>query len=123
MSAYDKDLKKHDMLNFGVYLAHGLNEKKKAEGIEQTFHGLVGPDEANIFNLNHCETDRFWRAMWQITPERYQRFDIPQFDECRNAYQKPKPPRSISILDSLYKKEAFMGPPVQAEAAEGGDEE
>ena len=85
-SLYEKDLKKHDMINFGIHLAHGLHEQKKQMGIENTFHGLVGPDEANIFNLNHCETDRFWRAMWQITPERYQKMDIPQFDECRNAY-------------------------------------
>ena len=116
---YEKDIKKHDMINFGIHLAHGLHEKKKEMGIEYTFHGLVGPNEANIFSLNHCETDRFWRAMWQITPERYQKMDIPQFDECRNAYQKPRAPRSISILDSLHKREAFM----TADAGEPADAE
>ena len=116
---YDKEMKKHDMLNFQVLLSQALNEQKKADGMEYTFHGLVGPDEANIFNINHCETDRYWRSMLQITPERYQRFDMPQFDECRNAYTKPMPPRSISILDSLHKKETYF-PAAAGEA--GGDE-
>ena len=75
--------------------------------MEYVFHGVTGPPEANIFNMPHCETDRFWRKMWSVTPERYWRHDIPLFDECRNAYIKPKPPVSISILEHLHKRSDY----------------
>ena len=71
------------------------------------FHGITGARGANIFNMPHCETDRFWRKQLALTPERYWKYDQPLFDECRNAYMKPKKPVSISILDHLHKRSDY----------------
>ena len=69
--------------------------------MEYTFHGIGG--DKNIFAYPHCQTDRFWRASLHITPERYFREDKLNWDECRNAYTKPKPPASIDLLEHLHK--------------------
>ena len=68
---------------------------------EFTFHGISG--EKNVFAYPHCQTDRFWRTVLALTPERYHRADAPHWDECRNAYTKPKAPASINILENLHK--------------------
>ena len=80
-----------------------MRDYKNDQGIDYVFHGINGTSEANIFNLPHCDTDRFWRKQLAMTPERYWKHDLPAFDECRNAYMKPKKPVSISILDHLHK--------------------
>ena len=68
---------------------------------EFTFHGLAGKE--NVFMFPHCQTDRFWRQSLHLTPERYFGGDTPNFDECRNAYMKPKAPAKLNLLDSLQK--------------------
>ena len=68
---------------------------------EFTFHGIAG--EPNVFMFAHCQTDRFMRQTLGLTTERYFKGESMNWDECRNAYVKPKPPASISILDSLHK--------------------
>ena len=65
------------------------------------FHGIGGAN--NVFAFPHCQTDRFWRQSLNLTTERYFRGEQMNFDECRNAYMKPKAPASINILDSLHK--------------------
>ena len=42
-----------------------------------------------------------------MTPERYWKHDLPAFDECHNAFLKPKKPVSISILDHLHKRSDY----------------
>ena len=88
-------------------LSNSLAAYKQEQGIGYVFHGITGTPEGNIFDLPHCETDRFWRKQWALTPERYWKHDLPTFDECRNAYIKPKPPVSINILEHLHKKSDF----------------
>jgi hypothetical protein len=65
------------------------------------FHGIAGNN--NIFGFPHCETDRFWRQSLGITNERYIKTAKYHWDECNNAFVKPKPPISINLLDSLHK--------------------
>lgn len=69
------------------------------------FHGIAGP--VNIFAYPHCETDRFWRKSFALTPDRYYRYESLSFDECDNAFTKPKAPISIDILSHLHKKADF----------------
>ena len=71
------------------------------EGSSFTFHGVGGAK--NLFAWPHCETDRYWRQALGLTTERYFRQDQLNFDECRNAYMKPKKPASIDVLDHLHK--------------------
>ena len=68
---------------------------------EFTFHGIGG--EKNVFAWPHCETDRFWRQALHLTTERYWKGEQMHWDECRNAYMKPKKPADIDILQSLHK--------------------
>ena len=65
------------------------------------FHGITGAK--NIFAYPHCQTDRFMRMQLGLTTERYYRGDKLHFDECRNAYMKPKAPAAIDLLDNLQK--------------------
>jgi len=65
------------------------------------FYGIAG--DVNLFAFPHCETDRFWRRSLGITPEKYIRSDQSQFDECNNAYIKPKKPVSLDLLNHLHK--------------------
>ena len=67
---------------------------------EYVFHGLSGNN--NIFAFPHCETDRFWRRSLGLTPERYNKTDQWQFDECKNAFVTPKPPVRIDVLEHLH---------------------
>ena len=66
-----------------------------------TFHGIAG--DKNLFAFPHCQTDRFWRTSLSITPERYFRGETMNWDECRNAYIKPKSPAMLDVLGSLHK--------------------
>ena len=60
------------------------------------FYGIGG--KVNLFAFPHCETDRFWRASLGLTPERYIRSADYAFDECWNAFTKPKKPISIDLF-------------------------
>ena len=71
------------------------------EGASFTFHGISGTN--NLFAFPHCQTDRFWRQTLHMTTERYHRAETMNWDECRNAYMKPKAPASINLLESLHK--------------------
>ena len=66
-----------------------------------TFYGIAG--KKNLFAIPHCETDRLWRRAIGITPERYIRFEEFQFDECNNAFMKPKKPVVSDLLNHLHK--------------------
>ena len=68
---------------------------------EFTFHGITGAK--NVFAYPHCQTDRFWRQSLHLTTERYFGSDQLNWDECRNAYMKPKAPAKIDLLDHLQK--------------------
>ena len=57
-----------------------------------------------MFDFPYCENDRLWRKMLAITPDRYQRALEHQFDECNNAFIKPKAPAFIDLLAHLHKK-------------------
>lgn len=72
-----------------------------AEEGSYKFYGIAG--KVNLFAYPHCETDRFWRASLGLTPERYIRSADHTFDECWNAYVKPKKPISIDLLQHLHK--------------------
>ena len=67
--------------------------------------GITGKD--NIFGFPYCENDRLWRKMLAITPDRYQKAIEHQFDECNNAFVKPKPPVRLELLNHLHKKSDF----------------
>jgi hypothetical protein len=62
----------------------------------------------NIFGFPYCENDRLWRKMLSITPERYNKAVEHQFDECNNAFVKPKPPVYLDLLNNLHKKSDFQ---------------
>lgn len=72
-----------------------------AEEGSYKFYGIAG--EKNLFAIPHCETDRFWRRSLAITPERYIRSNEYQFDECNNAFMKPKKPVALDLLSHLQK--------------------
>ena len=69
------------------------------------FYGING--EPNLFAYPHCETDRFWRTSLGLTPERYYKHNQGAYDECRNAFIKPKKPVYLDVLDNLHKKADF----------------
>ena len=69
------------------------------------FYGITGAP--NLFAYPHCETDRFWRSSLGLTPERYYKYDAVSFDECNNAFIKPKKPVFLDVLDNLHKKADF----------------
>ena len=72
---------------------------------EFSFHGIAGKN--NIFAFPHCETDRFWRKSLGLTSEKYMRNEYYSFDECNNAFMKPKAQAQINILQHLHKRESF----------------
>jgi hypothetical protein len=67
---------------------------------EFSFHGIAGKN--NIFAFPHCETDRFWRKSLGLTSEKYLKNEHYAFDECKNAFMKPKAPVNINILERTY---------------------
>ena len=69
------------------------------EGSGFVFHGIGGAK--NVFAFPHCQTDRFWRQALGLTTERYFKGDTFNFDECRNAYMKPKKPAQLDVLENL----------------------
>jgi hypothetical protein len=78
---------------------------EESEAPAYKFYGLAG--KTNIFAYPHCETDRFWRQSLGLTPERYYKSDYLSFDECDNAFTKPKAPVKIDLLQHLLKKADF----------------
>ena len=66
---------------------------------------FAGPN--NIFGFPYCENDRLWRKMLAITPDRYNKAVEQQFDECNNAFVKPKKPVFLDLLGNLHKKSDF----------------
>ena len=60
------------------------------------FFRFIGP--SNIFGFPYCENDRLWRKMLAITPDRYMKAVEQQFDECHNAFVKPKRPVYLDLL-------------------------
>lgn len=59
----------------------------------------------NVFaSGNYCENDRLWRRMLALTPDRYQKSEDWTFDECRNAFVKPKKPYYLDLIGNLHKK-------------------
>jgi hypothetical protein len=75
------------------------------EGSSFKFHGITGAH--NVFAFPHCETDRFWRKSLSLTPERYFKYDQVSFDECKNAFIKPKKPVYLDVLEHLHKRADF----------------
>ena len=61
--------------------------------------------------------------MLAITPERYQRHENLQFDDCHNAYFKPYAPVHLDLLSNLHKKSDFEGSaqPSQEENVEASE--
>ena len=82
-----------------------MSEEAAAEQYPFTFHGISG--EKNLFAFPHCETDRFWRQSFGLTPDRYMRHNNYAMDECHNAFLKPKAPVKFDVLDFLQKKADF----------------
>ena len=72
---------------------------------EYQVFGLSGAQ--NIFYVNFCLTDRVWRKQLLLTQDKYQKNDNHPFDECNNAFVKPKPPQFIELLDNLHKRSDY----------------
>ena len=45
--------------------------------------------------------------MLALTPDKYQRNEDWAFDECHNAYVKPKRPFYLGLIDNLHKKSDY----------------
>ena len=73
-----------------------------ADEADYQVHGLSGPN--HLFYINYCETDRIWRKQLLLTGDKFQKDDSYAFDECHNAFVKPKPAQFVNILDHLHKK-------------------
>ena len=69
---------------------------------EYQVHALTGKN--NIFYTNFCQTDRQWRKQLLITNDKFQKNESHPFDECNNAFMKPKPPQFLNLLDHLHKR-------------------
>lgn len=85
----------------GGYTVFGLT------GILKILYLILILGKSNIFGFPYCENDRLWRRMLALTPERYQRHRDYVFDECNNAYVKPKRPVQLDLLNNLHKKADF----------------
>lgn len=72
---------------------------------EYKVYGLKGKE--NVFYINFCFTDRTWRKQLLLTNDKYQGNDNHPFDECRNAFVKPKAPQFQNILDHLHKRSDY----------------
>lgn len=46
--------------------------------------------------------------MLAITPDRYNKAIDHQFDECNNAFVKPKRPVYLDLLENLHKKSDYQ---------------
>ena len=64
--------------------------------------GLAG--KGNVFDVGFCNTDRIWRKQLLLTNDKYQKTQNHYFDECNNAYVKPKPIEAMDLLQNLHKK-------------------
>tara|TARA_B110000977_G_C10586364_1_gene302543 strand:+ start:97 stop:339 length:243 start_codon:yes stop_codon:yes gene_type:complete len=68
---------------------------------EYKIAGLNGVD--NIFDHWNCMTIRTWRRQLLLLPDRYRNTTDEEFDECNNAFFKPKPVRASDMLENLHK--------------------
>jgi hypothetical protein len=68
-------------------------------------HGLDGQN--NIFYANFCAQDRNWRKQLLMFNDKFQKTDEHPFDECNNAFVKPKRPYVITVLDNLHKRSDY----------------
>jgi hypothetical protein len=68
-------------------------------------HHGIGEGPSSIFQgFAHCETDRFWRRSLGLSNEKYLKGDSAYtFDECNNAFMKPKLPIKLTLLANLHK--------------------
>ena len=64
-------------------------------------HALVG--SKHLFYVNNCQTDRVWRKQLLLAGDKFQKGEFYHFDECKNAFTKPKAPQFIDVLDHLHK--------------------
>ena len=67
--------------------------------------GMLGNN--SLFDIIYCENDRLWRKQLLLTPEAEQDNEYYAFDECNNAYMKPKPVKKIDILSTLHKRSSY----------------
>ena len=74
------------------------------EGDYKVF-GLDGVD--NIFYHNFCKSDRQWRKQLLLTNDKYQKNQFHPFNECDNAFMKPKAPKVLEILEHLHKRSDY----------------
>ena len=85
----------------------GGNQVYTIFGLTGTYNQLNLKGKDNIFYYPYCENDRLWRRMLYLTPERYRRNADYEFDECDNAYVKPKPPVKLDLIENLHKKSDY----------------
>ena len=74
-------------------------------GDDYKVHGLSGAD--NIFYVSFCQTDRNWRKQLLLTNDKFQKDTGHNWDECNNAFVKPKPPQFLNLLDNLHKRSDY----------------
>ena len=67
--------------------------------------GLFGVN--SIFMPRFCQTDRTWRRQLLITNDKMQKNEDHPFDECKNAFVKPRPAEFLDILENLHKKSDY----------------
>ena len=72
---------------------------------EYKVHGLSGED--NIFSANFCPQDRNWRKQLLLFNDRFDKGESHAFDECNNAFVKPKPPVFVTVLEHLHKRSDY----------------
>ena len=72
---------------------------------EYQINGLVVNN--SIFFVNFCQTDRTWRKQLLLTNDRYSKTRFENWDECNNAFVKPKPPQFMNLLDNLHKRSDY----------------
>ena len=56
----------------------------------------------SVFHHPFCLNDRVWRKQTMLSMEKFQDSQIA-FDECENAFLKPKIPYNIPVFETLHK--------------------
>lgn len=72
---------------------------------EYTITGIAG--KGSIFDYGFCQTDRTWRRQLLLTNDKYQKTQNYPFDECNNAFVKPKPIAAMDLLQNLHKRSDY----------------
>lgn len=75
-----------------------------SEGDYKVF-GLSG--ENNLFYVNYCPDDRLWRRQLLLLNDKYKKTVGEPYDECKNAFSKPRVPQTIDILDNLHSRSDY----------------